>query len=114
MPVNPFDGRIDKTSDMLTISATSVLLSGGGIMLAVLIDKQFSALSKRFPRSAVLLAYLQVFVCAMMLVFLYLLGPASVILHFQRSIPGLIFPGMFFNVQSNVFDTFQAMRLPTI
>jgi hypothetical protein len=50
----------------------------------------------------------------MMLVFLYLLGPASVILHFQRSIPGLIFPGMFFNVQSNVFDTFQAMRLPTI
>jgi hypothetical protein len=114
MPVNPFDGRIDKTSDILTISTTSVLLSGGGIMLAVLIDKQFAALSKRFPRSAVLLAYLQVFICALMLVFLYLLGPASVILHFQRSIPGLIFPGMFFNVQSNVFDTFQAMRLPTI
>ena len=114
MPVNPFDGRIDKASDILTISATSVLLSGGGIMLAVLVDKQFAALSKRYPRSAVLLAYLQVFVCAMMLVFLYLLGPASIILHFQRSIPGLIFPGMFFNVQSNVFDTFQAMRLPTI
>jgi hypothetical protein len=114
MPVNPFDGRIDKTSDMLTISAASVLLSGGGIMLAVLVDKQFAALSKRFPRSAVLLAYLQVFVCAAVLTFLYLLGPTSIVLHFQRSIPGLIFPGMFFNVQSNVFDTFQAMRLPTI
>ena len=114
MPVNPFDGRIDKASDILTISAASVLLSGGGIMLAVLIDKQFAALSKRFPQSAVPLAYLQVFMCAMTLVFLYLLGPVSVILHFQRSIPGLIFPGMFFNVQSNVFDTFQAMRLPTI
>ena len=114
MPVNPFDGRVDKTSDILTVSAASVLLSGGGIMLAVLVDKQFTALSKRYPRSAVLLAYLQVVACAMMLVFLYLLGPASVILHFQRSIPGLIFPGMFFNVQSNVFDTFQAMRLPTI
>jgi hypothetical protein len=114
MPVNPFDGRIDKASDILTISAASVLLSGGGIMLAVLVDKQFAALSKRYPQSAVLLAYVQVFMCAIMLVFLYLLGPASVILHFQRSIPGLIFPGMFFNVQSNVFDTFQAMRLPTI
>jgi hypothetical protein len=114
MPVNPFDGRIDKTSDMLTISAASVLLSGGGIMLAVLVDKQFAALSRRFPQSAVLLAYLQVFVCAAVLTFLYLLGPTSVVLHFQRSIPGLIFPGMFFNVQSNVFDTFQAMRLPTI
>lgn len=114
MPVNPFDGRIDKASDILTISVASVLLSGGGIMLAVLVDKQFAALSKRYPRSAVPLAYLQVFMCAMMLVFLYLLGPASIILHFQRSIPGLIFPGMFFNVQSNVFDTFQAMRLPTI
>jgi hypothetical protein len=114
MPVNPFDGRIDKTSDMLTISATSVILSGGGIMLAVLVDKQFAALSKRFPQSAVLLAYLQVFVCAAVLTFLYLLGPTSIVLHFQRSIPGLIFPGMFFNVQSNVFDTFQAMRLPTI
>jgi len=114
MPVNPFDGRIDKASDILTISAASVLLSGGGIMLAVLVDKQFAALSKRYPRSAVPLAYLQVFMCAMMLVFLYILGPASVILHFQRSIPGLIFPGMFFNVQSNVFETFQAMRLPTI
>jgi len=114
MPVNPFDGRIDKTSDMLTISAASVLLSGGGIMLAVLVDKQFAALSRRFPHSAVLLAYLQVFVCAAVLTFLYLLGPTSVVLHFQRSIPGLIFPGMFFNVQSNVFDTFQAMRLPTI
>jgi hypothetical protein len=114
MPVNPFDGRIDKTSDMLTISATSVLLSGGGIMLAVLVDKQFAALSRRYPQSAVPLAYLQVFVCALMLVFLYLLGPTSIILHFRRTIPGLIFPGMFFNVQSNVFDTFQAMRLPTI
>ena len=114
MPVNPFDGRIDKTSDMLSISGTAVLLSGGGIMLAVLIDKQFAALSKRYPQSAVPLAHLQVFMCAAVLAFLYLLGPTSVILHFQRSIPGLIFPGMFFNVQSNVFDTFQAMRLPTI
>ena len=114
MPVNPFDGRIDKASDILTISATSILLSGSGIMFAVLIDKQFAALSKRFPKSAVLLAYLQVFMCAAALTFLYLLGPTSVVLHFQRSIPGLIFPGMFFNVQSNVFDTFQAMRLPTI
>ena len=114
MPVNPFDGRIDKTSDILSISAASVLLSGGGIMLAVLVDKQFAALSKRYPRSAVPIAYLQVFMCAAIITFLYLLGPASVILHFQRSIPGLIFPGMFFNVQSNVFDTFQAMRLPTI
>jgi hypothetical protein len=114
MPVNPFDGRVDKVSDILTISPTSVILSGGGIMIAVLIDKQFAALSKRYPRSSVLLAYIQVCVCAMILTFLYLLGPASVVLHFQRSIPGLIFPGMFFNVQSNVFDTFQAMRLPTI
>jgi hypothetical protein len=114
MPVNPFDGRIDKASDILSISAASVLLSGGGIMLAVLVDKQFAALSKRFPQSAVLLAYLQVFVCAAVLTFLYLLGPTSIVLHFQRSIPGLIFPGMFFNVQSNIFDTFQAMRLPTI
>jgi len=114
MPVNPFDGRIDKASNILTISPTSVLLSGGGIMFAVLVDKQFAALSKRYPRSAVLLAYVQVVICAMILTFLYLLGPSHVILHFQRSIPGLIFPGMFFNVQSNVFDTFQAMRLPTI
>jgi hypothetical protein len=114
MPVNPFDGRIDKASDILTISVTSMLLSGSGIMLAVLLDKQFSALSKRYPRSSVPLAYIQVFMGAMILAFLYILGPASVILHFQRSIPGLIFPGMFFNVQSNVFDTFQAMRLPTI
>jgi hypothetical protein len=114
MPVNPFDGRIDKTSDILTLSATSVLLSGGGIMLAVLVDKQFAALSKRYPQSAVPIAYIQLFMCALMVVFLYLLGPESIILHFQRSIPGLIFPGMFFNVQSNVFETFQAMRLPTI
>ena len=114
MPVNPFDGRVDKTSEILTISAASVLLSGGGIMLAVLIDKQFGALSRRYPKSAVPLAYMQIFLCAAILTFLYLLGPTSVVLHFQRSIPGLISPGMFFNVQSNVFDTFQAMRLPTI
>ena len=114
MPVNPFDGRIDKASDILSISTASVLLSGGGIMLAVLVDKQFAALSRRYPRSAVPLAYVQVLTCALMLAFLYLLGPTSVVLHFQRSLPGLIFPGMFFNVQSNVFDTFQAMRLPTI
>ena len=83
-------------------------------MLAVLIDKQFAALSKRYPRSAVLLAYLQILTCGVLLAFLYLLGPTYIVLHFQRSLPGLIFPGMFFNVQSNVFDTFQAMRLPTI
>jgi hypothetical protein len=114
MPVNPFDGRVDKTSELLTISAASVLLSGSGIMLAVLVDKQFAALSRRYPRNAVPIAYMQVLTCAFMLSFLYLLGPTSVVLHFQRSLPGLIFPGMFFNVQSNVFDTFQAMRLPTI
>jgi hypothetical protein len=114
MPVNPFDGRIDKTSDILTISATSVLLSGGGIMLAVLIDKQFAVLSKRYPKSAVFLAYLQILVCGLLLAFLYLFGPTYVVLHFQRSLPGLIFPGMFFNVQGNIVDTFQAMNLPTI
>ena len=114
MPVNPFDGRIDKASDILTISATSILLSGGGIMLAVLIDKQFAVLSKRYPKSAVPLAYLQIFMCGFLLAFLYLLGPTYVVLHFQRSLPGLIFPGMFFNVQSNIVDTFQEMRLPTI
>jgi hypothetical protein len=114
MPVNPFDGHIDKASDILTISAESVLLSGSGIMFAVLVDKQFAALSRKYPQNAVPIAYAQVLTCAFMLSFLYLLGPRSVVLHFQRSLPGLIFPGMFFNVQSNVFDTFQAMRLPTI
>ena len=114
MPVNPFDGRVDKTSEILTLSATSILLSGGGIMLAVLIDKQFAVLSKRFPKSAVVFAYAQILVCGLMLAFVYLLGPTSVVLHFQRSLPGLLFPGMFFNVQGNIVDTFQAMSLPTI
>ena len=114
MPVNPFDGKIDKASDILSVSLTSASLAGAGILFAVLLDKQFSALSKRYPRSAVPIAFLQVFLCALTLVFLYLLGPAHVVLHFQRTLPGFIFPGMFFNVQSNIFETFQAMRLPTI
>ena len=53
MPVNPFDGRIDKASDILTISATSILLSGGGVMFAVLLDKQFVRLKEQFPQSGV-------------------------------------------------------------
>jgi hypothetical protein len=114
MPVNPFDGRIDKASDILTVSATSILLSGTGIMIAVFLDKQFAALARRYPHLAVPIAYAQILMCGFFLAFLYLLGPTSVVLHFQRSLPGLIFPGMFYNVQSNIFDTFQAMRLPTI
>jgi uncharacterized BrkB/YihY/UPF0761 family membrane protein len=114
MPVNPFDGHVNKASDILSISLASIGLSGGGILFAVFLDKQFASLSKRYPRSAVPIAFVQVFLCALVLAFLYLLGPAHVVLHFQRTLPGFIFPGMFFNVQSNIFETFQAMRLPTI
>jgi len=114
MPVNPFDGHVDKQSEILTVSATAVLLAGTGIMTAVFLDKQFAALSRRYPQMAVPIAYAQILLCGFFLAFLYLLGPKSVVLHFQRSLPGLIFPGMFYNVQSNIFDTFQAMRLPTI
>jgi hypothetical protein len=114
MPVNPFDGHVDKQSEILTVSATAVLLAGTGIMTAVFFDKQFAALSRRYPQMAVPIAYAQILMCGFFLAFLYLLGPTSVVLHFQRSLPGLIFPGMFYNVQSNIFDTFQAMRLPTI
>lgn len=114
MPVNPFDGRVDKTSDILSMSFVSIGLAGGGVLFAVLLDKQFAALSKKFPQSAVPLAFIQMFLSALTLAFLYLLGPTHVVLHFQRTLPGFIFPGMFFNVQSNIFETFQAMRLPTI
>jgi len=114
MPVNPFDGRVDKVSELRTISTASIILACTGIMVAVIIDRQFAVLSKRYPHISVPLAYFQIFICALILVFLYLLGPASIVLHFQRSLPGLIFPGMYFNVQGNIFDTFQKMRLPTI
>ena len=76
-------------------------------MFAVFFDKLFARLKKRFPESAVPIAFLQMFVSAVVLAFLYILGPTSIVLHFQRTIPGFIFPGMFFNVQSNIFETFR-------
>ena len=85
----------------------SFVFASTGLLLGVLVDKQFKRLKAKFPQFTVLIATIQILFLVSVIAFFYKYAKHEFALHFQRTLPGMAFPAMYFGVQSNLFETAQ-------
>jgi len=115
MDFHPFDGIVDDPRSIMTLTTETLVIGSIGIILGTIVDKQFTALSKKHTRYATLITFLQILFSGFLVAVLYMYSPtAEFIAHFQRTLPGMAFPAMFYGVQSNIFNSWQALKIPTV
>lgn len=114
MTFHPFDGIIDDPKSITTLTFETLVLGSMGIILGTIVDKQFAALSKKHAKYATLITFLQFLFLGFLIAVLYIYLPSEFTAHFQRTLPGMAFPAMFYGVQSNIFNSWQALKIPTV
>lgn len=112
MEFKPFDGIVDDPKSVPTLAFETLVMGSMGIILGTIIDKQFTALSKKNSKYATLITFLQILFSGFLLAVIYIYFPSEITAHFQTTLPGMAFPAMFYGVQSNIFNTWQALRIP--
>lgn len=103
----PFDGVVDDPKDITVILTEGVAFGAVGIVLGVLVDKQFTKLAKKYPQHKIPIAFLQLVMLYAMISLVYVFTDSEFPLHFQTTLGGLAFPALFFGVQSNIFNVAQ-------
>jgi hypothetical protein len=104
-----FDGIVDDPTHLPTFVGESFIFAATGLILGVLVDKQFKKLKERFPKYKLLIAAIQIIFLVSVIAVFYKFAKHEFALHFQQTLPGMAFPAMYFGVQSNLFDTAQNM-----
>jgi uncharacterized BrkB/YihY/UPF0761 family membrane protein len=104
-----FDKIVDDSKNVPVFLTESVIFGVSGLLLGVLVDKQFKKLTKRYPHLKLLIALVQFIVLAVFIAIMYRFIRNEFALHFQQTLAGMTFPAMYFGVQSNLFDTAQSL-----
>lgn len=104
-----FKSTVDSKKDMMTFMIESILFASAGLLLGVLVDKQFDKLRQSFPGQKLLLIVLQLLFLVSLVALMYKFVPGGLVSHFQITLPGMAFPAMFFGVQSSLFTAAQSM-----
>ena len=100
-----FDGKIDDTRDVPAFLIESVIFAVSGLMLGAFIDKNFRKLGDKYPKYKTLIASVQLLLLIVLVAVMYMFLKHEFALHFQRTLPGMAFPAMYFGVQSNIFES---------
>ncbi len=100
-----FDGKIDDTRHIFSFITESVIFSVSGLLLGAFIDKNFRKLGEKYPKYKTLIASVQLLLLIVLIAIMYIFVRHEFVLHFQRTLPGMAFPAMYFGVQSNIFET---------
>lgn len=104
-----FDKVVDDSKNIPVFLTESVIFGISGLLLGVLVDKQFKKLSKKYPHLKLVIALAQFLVLAVFIAIMYMFLRNEFALHFQQTLAGMTFPAMYFGVQSNLFDTAQSL-----
>jgi UDP-N-acetylmuramyl pentapeptide phosphotransferase/UDP-N-acetylglucosamine-1-phosphate transferase len=104
--MRPFDGIVDDPKSVPVIVTETLIFGISGLILGVVIDKQFKKLSKKYNKFVV--AFFQFLVLSLVIAFSYIYIKGEFSRHFQQTLGGMIFPAMYFGVQSNLFETAQS------
>lgn len=104
-----FDKVVDDSKNIPVFITESVIFGASGLLLGVIVDKQFKALSKKYPQLKVMIALAQFLVLAIFIALMFMFLRNEFALHFQQTLAGMTFPAMYFGVQSNLFDTAQSL-----
>lgn len=104
-----FDGIVDDPKHLPTFVAESFIFAVSGLLLGVIVDKQFKKIKERFPKYKVIIAIIQILLLVSIIAAFYKFAKHEFALHFQQTLPGMAFPAMYFGVQSNLFETAQGL-----
>lgn len=104
-----FDGVVDDPKHIPTFVTESFIFAVSGLLLGVLVDKQFKRLKEKFPKYRVIIAAIQILLLVTIIAIFYKFAKHEFALHFQQTLPGMAFPAMYFGVQSNLFETAQTL-----
>lgn len=109
MNFRPFDGVVDDPKHVPTLVFESLVIALVAIALGALVDKVFKKISEKANRFKLLVSVFQVVISAFITALIYIYGPAEFTMHFQRSLPGMLFPALFYGVQSNIYAPWQQL-----
>jgi len=105
----PFVTKVHDTRSIPTFVAESLVFGVTGLVLGVAIDRICIDLNTKYPNYKLPISIFQIVISAIVIALGYLYLPNQYTSHFQRTLPGLAFPALFYGVQSNIFDTWQGL-----
>lgn len=104
-----FDGKIDDTRHIPSFLIESTVFAVSGLMLGAFIDKNFKKLSEKYPKYKLPIAAIQLLLLIVLVAVMYMFLRSEFALHFQRTLPGMAFPAMYFGVQANIFEAAESL-----
>jgi len=109
MNPRPFDGIVDNPKSISILVFESLVIGIIAISLGTIIDKVFKKISEKTKRFKLLVSIFQVIISAFITALIYIYGPTEFAMHFQTSLPGMLFPALFYGVQSNIYASWQQL-----
>jgi hypothetical protein len=100
-----FDRKIDDPENISVFMIESTIFGISGLLLGAYIDVQFKKLTQKYPEKRNLIAFAQLLLLVVIIATMFKLARDVFALHFQKTLPGMAFPAMYFGVQSNLFET---------
>lgn len=107
MDFHPFNGLVNDPKSLSTLVFESMVIALLAIALGAGIDKLFKVVNAKVNKYKMLFSILQILLSTILTAFIYLYGPAELALHFQQTLPGMLFPALFYGVQSNIYGAWQ-------
>ena len=105
MTFKVFDRKIDDPENLSVFMIESTVFGISGLLLGAYIDVQFKKLTQKYPEKRNFIALAQFLLLVVIVAIMFKLAKDVFALHFQRTLPGMAFPAMYFGVQSNLFET---------
>ncbi len=87
-----------------TFILISMIFALSGLLVGVAIDKWFKKLSDKYPKQKFAIAFVQLLILVTIVAIIFKYLQRDFALHFQKTLPGMAFPAMYFGVQSNIFE----------
>lgn len=107
MDFHPFNGVVNNPTSMSTLVFESMVIALFAITLGAIIDKLFKTINEKVQKFKILLSIIQILVSTAVTAVIFLYGPSEFAMHFQTSLPGMLFPALFYGVQSNIYGAWQ-------
>lgn len=105
MVFSVFDRKINDPENLAVFMIESTVFGVSGLLLGAYIDVQFKKLAQKYPEKRNLIAFVQLLLLVIIVAIMFKVSRDVFALHFQRTLPGMAFPAMYFGVQSNLFET---------
>lgn len=102
-----FDRKIDDPENITVFMIESIVFGLSGLLVGAYIDVKFKKLAQKYPEKRNMIAFVQFLLLVAIIAVMFKFARNVFALHFQRTLPGMAFPAMYFGSQSNLFEVSQ-------